>query len=72
MNAFQAKSQQKQLGNQTGLNAEQAAAQLFDMANKQYKPEEVFKSARSFSKERSFAESFELILHLGVDPTQGD
>ena len=38
----------------------------------EFDPLEVFKVAREISKERKFKESFEVILKLNVDPTQGD
>jgi large subunit ribosomal protein L1 len=34
--------------------------------------EEIFATAKEVSKERNFAESFEVIVKLNVDPTQGD
>ena len=45
---------------------------MMDRLDKEYKVNEVFKAAREASKERKFLESFEVIIKLNVDPTQGD
>ena len=39
---------------------------------KEYDAAEIFSVAREISKERKFKESFEVIVKLNVDPTQGD
>jgi len=45
---------------------------LFTDTTKTYEAAEIFKAAREISKERKFTETFEVIVKLNVDPTQGD
>ena len=44
----------------------------FTDTKKEYEAAEIFQAVRSISKERKFKESFEVIVKLNVDPTQGD
>lgn len=39
---------------------------------REYEATEIFEAAKDISKERKFKESFEVIVKLNVDPTQGD
>ena len=50
--------------------AQEAASQL-NMEHA-YGADEIFEAAKGISKERKFTESFEVIVKLNVDPTQGD
>lgn len=43
-----------------------------DLATQEFNADEVFTRAKELSKERGFTESFEVIVKLNVDPTQGD
>ncbi len=45
---------------------------MFTDTKKEYEAAEIFQAARTISKERKFKESFEVIVKLNVDPTQGD
>lgn len=40
--------------------------------HQEFEAAEIFEKVRELSKERKFEESFELIVKLNVDPTQGD
>lgn len=45
---------------------------FFSNKDKKFDAAEIFDRAKEMSKERKFEESFEVILKLNVDPTQGD
>lgn len=45
---------------------------FFEQPNKEFDAADIFKRAKEISKERKFEESFEVIVKLNVDPTQGD
>ena len=54
-------------------DAEEGAAEAFiEQLKKEHPVSEVFKIARTASKERKFLESFEVIMKLNVDPKYHD
>ena len=60
------------VGEGEGEAAESEAAAMMEQLNKEHAVSEVFKIARSASKERKFLESFEVIIRLNVDPKYFD
>ena len=45
---------------------------LINTKHQEFEAAEIFSKVRDVSRERKFEESFELIVKLNVDPTQGD
>ena len=70
LNALYSKKRASVVGTDAG--PEGAVSNLLDMVNKDFKMEEIFAKCKELSKVRKFDESFEVIVKLNVDPTQGD
>ena len=57
-------------GNQHRTQEDGSAVQV--NTQKEYAAAEIFSASKEISKDRKFKESFEVIVKLNVDPTQGD
>jgi large subunit ribosomal protein L1 len=55
-----------------GQSAESVVSSIMEVNQKEFNSNEIIEKVIEVSKERKFNESFELILKLNVDPTQGD